>query len=829
MTGKPRDDGTPSQPAPLTSVAEFAAALRNELNRAGLSLRALAKNIDDLPSRTNAVPMSHQTLSDLAGSGKRVRLPREPQLRTILAVCGTDLAYGRYLLANRTALERSAGSDSTPSQADPTQKPSAPAADGAADSAASVSPYRRLGLPARKYFHGRQTELEWISAPGVDAKLCFIVGLAGTGKTALVLEHVYRSMDAPAPPKLVWWIDASSRASLIARMAATYRLIAGDDLATAEDAAIALRIWLEEYSSDYILVFDNADAKSVLADVVPQSGKGRTIVTSRYQYWDNERLLRLDTLTPADAVTILEWRSSLQDPPGAERVAKELGYLALAVSQAAAYIARQHRVSSDYTYKKYIRVLRSNPNELHSRDFAGLSNTAFMSISASLRAVSPFAVHVIGMLSFLGVGDIPASLLDESRLRAVPALQQLSRFEFSEVIENLADYSLIDVGQSDHVDALVYRIHPLVQSISRLLSMRPQEHAIDMLNVMDATLRSEGGDERKVPLQYVPHVLALSRQIHLLRPPLELSVSDESRLAHLLYKAAAAMRQQVSYYVTATVMAARAARMFRNSLGASHVRYGYALLQLGVALTHLEHFKWARSCDEEAVRIVRDWPAAPVDLAWCLHDLAIDLGDIGARTTNESERSALHDRSRDLIAEGLELLQNDTSPHWGELAWFLSDSASLHEATGARSTARAELEEALHIVDTHLDTEDTRRGRIRVKLANHLCPPYSGGQMGDSSDMWDIERSERLHWEALRLFESRFGDAHELVARPLIGIARCVVAARTFPGQRITEAIAYLERASSILHKSFPPGHSSMSEVDDLRSQLNYELPERHS
>ena len=93
-----------SQLAPLVSVAELAEALRAERERAGLSLRALADTVAGLRARTGAVAMSYQTLGEFTGSGKRVRLPNEAQLRTILAACGTEADRTGYLLANRAAL-----------------------------------------------------------------------------------------------------------------------------------------------------------------------------------------------------------------------------------------------------------------------------------------------------------------------------------------------------------------------------------------------------------------------------------------------------------------------------------------------------------------------------------------------------------------------------------------------------------------------------------------------------------------------------------------------------------------------------------------------------
>ena len=86
------------------STAEFAARLREELDRAGLSVRALAERIAALPDRARPSGMSYQSLSEFTSRGTRVRLPSDQQLRAVLLVCRTEQTRADHLRADRSLL-----------------------------------------------------------------------------------------------------------------------------------------------------------------------------------------------------------------------------------------------------------------------------------------------------------------------------------------------------------------------------------------------------------------------------------------------------------------------------------------------------------------------------------------------------------------------------------------------------------------------------------------------------------------------------------------------------------------------------------------------------
>ena len=102
------------RPAAALSVAEFAAELRAELDRAGLSVRALAARVAALPSDARPEGMSAQSLGEFTSGGERVRLPSDLQLRVVLMICETDRARAAELRANRIFLAAHASTAARP-------------------------------------------------------------------------------------------------------------------------------------------------------------------------------------------------------------------------------------------------------------------------------------------------------------------------------------------------------------------------------------------------------------------------------------------------------------------------------------------------------------------------------------------------------------------------------------------------------------------------------------------------------------------------------------------------------------------------------------------
>ena len=211
-------------------------------------------------------------------------------------------------------------------------------------------------------FQLREELLERLHAQvgvGGAAVVSAVTGTPGVGKTLLAASYAWACQRAGWP--VVAWVGAETADRIITGLAALAQRLglrgADDDAATAADKA---RAWLSARSADGrpgLVVFDNAAEVEDVAAWCPATGAVRVLVTSRNRaFHQRYPAIEVDTFPPEQAIRFLAERTGLHDPQEAERLARELGYLPLALAQAAALIARR-RIG----YAAYRRLLAAFP------------------------------------------------------------------------------------------------------------------------------------------------------------------------------------------------------------------------------------------------------------------------------------------------------------------------------------------------------------------------------------------------------------------------------------------------------------------------------------
>jgi hypothetical protein len=180
-----------------------------------------------------------------------------------------------------------------------------------------------------------------------------LAGLGGVGKTQLAVEHAYRHAGDYA---IVWWLRAEQTATLASDFAA---LAAELDLP--EKDAVEQRVIITavrdalRHRSDWLLVFDNANAPKEIRDYLPGAG-GHVLITSRYAAWGSiAQPVEVKKWPPEVAIEFLRKRTGQPDASAAGELAGELDYLPLALEQAAAYIE-----SAGKTFATYLAIFRKH-------------------------------------------------------------------------------------------------------------------------------------------------------------------------------------------------------------------------------------------------------------------------------------------------------------------------------------------------------------------------------------------------------------------------------------------------------------------------------------
>ena len=171
-----------------------------------------------------------------------------------------------------------------------------------------------------------------------------LTGAWGMGKTQLAAAYARAKLADRW--RLVAWVNARDKETLLAGLAAVADatgLSVGGTRPSPADAGQAVRDWLEADGSRRLLVFDDVEDPGLLRPFVPAAGESRILITVAGE--PTEELgtpVPVDAFSTEEALALLDGRTGLADEDGALAVAVQLGYLPLALDQAAAMIAKQH-------------------------------------------------------------------------------------------------------------------------------------------------------------------------------------------------------------------------------------------------------------------------------------------------------------------------------------------------------------------------------------------------------------------------------------------------------------------------------------------------------
>ena len=274
-----------------------------------------------------------------------------------------------------------------------------------------------LPRPPARMFVGRGSalcQLHGLLAGDASAVVTQAVyGLGGVGKSELALHH---AVACRADYTLIWWITAEDAAQVQAGLAAlTTRLCRPvATTGTTAEAAEWATGWLQAHSG-WLLILDNVDDPDDVEPLLGQLTGGHIVITSRRDTgWDRiANPVRLDVLDPGPAADLIAARTGVCDPAGldaAASVAAELGYLPLALDQAAAYIT-QTRI----TLAGYLQRLREHPAAMHAAAGTGQAQRTIARVwditIEAIRARHLAAITLLHILACYAPDNIPRIIL----------------------------------------------------------------------------------------------------------------------------------------------------------------------------------------------------------------------------------------------------------------------------------------------------------------------------------------------------------------------------------------------------------------------------------
>ena len=328
-------------------------------------------------------------------------------------------------------------------------------------------------------------------------------GLGGVGKTQLAIEYAYRYANHYS---LIWWVRSETPESLNADWEALARrmnLVSQEDRLEQGQVIEIVRGALER-RTEWLLVFDNAPNPDAIESYIPHGSAGHVVVTSRYSAWGRlARPLPVGVWEPRESVDFLLKRTGQEDEAAAGQLAEELGYLPLALEQAAAYIEHAAR-----SLAGYLGLFRERKLALFKPGTSGSDETVTVATTWDIsfeqaRRDSSAAVDLLRLCAFLGPDDIPMEVIIQG-IEHIPqplsaALQ--NPLELDKAIIALRNYSLVEVDEPEP-DEQRLSIHRLVQAVTfdRLSEEQRKEWAVAALEVVNKAFPFDADDARTWPV-----------------------------------------------------------------------------------------------------------------------------------------------------------------------------------------------------------------------------------------------------------------------------------------------------------------------------------------
>lgn len=278
-----------------------------------------------------------------------------------------------------------------------------------------------------------------------------LTGVPGVGKTQLAAA--YARAKAAADWRVVAWVNAGSAGSLLAGLAAVADAagLSGDPAEPGQ----AVRQRLEADGERCLLVFDDVDDPDLVRPFLPGRGAAQVLITSARQL-DLGTSITVDVFSQEEALAFLDGRTGLGEA-GAAAVAGQLGYLPLALAQAAAAIAGQKQ-----GHKRYLKRL----NTLPPSDPRPVAGPVMLSLQAANAAdQTGVSSRVLSIMAVLSAGGVRRELLYVTGQKGAldPGGQPVGEAVVDQAVEGLAERSLLTVS----LDGQTAVMHPLVAQVVR--------------------------------------------------------------------------------------------------------------------------------------------------------------------------------------------------------------------------------------------------------------------------------------------------------------------------------------------------------------------------
>jgi tetratricopeptide (TPR) repeat protein len=677
------------------------------------------------------------------------------------------------------------------------------------DARGSLRTTHNLPFVPNPAFTGREAELERLgerlqkSGEVAVSQTVALHGLGGVGKTQLAIEYAWKHLGGY---EAVLWVKAESPQTLDASLARIAGVLGLPESSAKEQGVQtdAVLGWLKGRDR-WLLIADNADtneAARALRDRLGPNLGGHVLVTSRLGRWPiNIVHLPLEVLLPDDAAHYLQHRVAKEgqhagDETAARRLAEELGFLPLALEQAAAFIIEVH-----WSFDKYCEHFSKARPELLSYEVEGATryaNSVAKTWSISLERLSPLSRALLRLTAWFATEAIPRRIFTADKAFLSKALGTMvakgalggtrgwtsyfgdffwrlgqvdvSNLAVDQALAELARFSLVRLTSE------TVSVHRLLQAVeqdalTKVDSARWLEWAVRLFNAF----APESPDEIRtwsIWLALLPHAEALIKhtQSH------GLNATPVGKLANL---------HAVFLYARADYM--QAEPLYRRALAIDEASFGPVHPRVAIGLNNLAQLLKTTNRLSDAEPLIRRALAIDEASFGPVHPrVARDLNNLGQllQATNRlSDAEPLYRRA-------LVIDEASFGPDHPSVARDLNNLGQLLQTTNRLSEAEPLYRRALTISEASFGSVHPR---VAIGL-NNLA------QLLQATNR--LSEAEPLIRQALAIDEASFGPDHPNVAMDLNNLALLLKTTN-----RLSDAEPLYRRALAIDEASFGPDH----------------------
>ena len=517
--------------------------------------------------------------------------------------------------------------------------------------------------------------------------------------------------------------------------------------------AAAVRRWLGR-EPGYLLILDNADDPALVQPYLPLEPKGHVLLTSRAHNFDVLHIKKpivLPVLTPDEAREFLIKRTGREeslDPAeqeAARTIAGELGYLPLALEQAAAYMVEHEEAFAVYLAAYHtLRLKLLDEMGPVAGEYPETVRTTWKRSFDAVAKASPAASALLRLSAFFAPDAIPYELILEgaaacseplaSALTSAPG----GEHALNKLLAPLARHSFVRRDP----EARTYSIHRLVQAVllNELPAADRKEIAERAVKALDRTFPDAEYATWPQCERLVPHALAARGWIE----SEDLRVPEAARLLNL-----------AGYYLKARARYAEAEPLYRRALaireqalGPDHPHTANCLNNLALLYSGQGQYAAAEPLYRRALAIAEqalgsDHP----DTATCLNNLALLYDAQGQYAAAEP-----------LYRRALAIREQALGPDHPHTANSLTSLAGLYSGQGQYAAAEPLYRRALAIAEQALGSDHPHT----ATCLNNLAGLYSGqGQYA---------AAEPLYRRALAIYEQALGPDHPHTAQPGVAL-----------------------------------------------------------